>query len=100
MPNSPGKPPDDTDAAAHRWTGTGGGDAYLAWWRTQYPTADENTAGLTGQMYDVWKHWSDNGSDVRAMDGNEAELTTLKAGLTAFQNKMYANVNYVAVCKC
>jgi len=71
----------DTDAAAHRWTGTGGGDAYFAWWRSQFPSADENSTGIEKQVYDQWKAWSDGGSDIRAQGQNEADLTKFKEDL-------------------
>ena len=39
---------------------------YFAWWRSQYPTVDENeTDPVTLLVYDAWKAWSDNGSNVR-----------------------------------
>ena len=74
--------PNDSDAAAHRWTGTGGGDAYFAWWRSQYPSADENSTGIELAVYDEWKAWSDAGSNVRAQTGMEAALTSHKQNIT------------------
>ena len=74
--------PNDSDAAAHRWTGTGGGDAYFAWWRSQYPSADENSTGIELAVYDEWKAWSDAGSNVRAQTGMEAALTAHKQNIT------------------
>jgi len=83
---------DDAEALAHRTTLTGGGDAYYAWWRTQYPTADENTTGDTDRatalvrvVYEAWKDWSDNGSDVAAQEGAEV-LTKMKADLKSLQD--------------
>ena len=74
--------PNDSDAAAHRWTGTGGGDVYFAWWRIQYPSADENSTGIELAVYDEWKAWSDAGSNVRAQTGMEAALTSHKQNIT------------------
>lgn len=81
----------DAEALAHTTTTTGGGDAYFAWWRTQYPTADETTTGsstratsLVRGVYKVWKDWSDNGEDVSAQEGAEA-LTRLKTDLASLQ---------------
>ena len=77
--------PDDSTAAAHRWTGTGGGDAYFAWWRSQYPSADENSTGVEKLVYDQWKAWSDGGSDIRAQGSNEADLTKFKEDLVTMK---------------
>ena len=81
----------DAEALAHTTTTTGGGDAYFAWWRTQFPTADETTTGgstratsLVRGVYKVWKNWSDNGEDVAAQEG-AAALTKLKADLAVYQ---------------
>ena len=75
--------PADSAAAAHRWTGTGGADAYFAWWRSQYPSVDENeTDPLTLGVYEAWKDWSDKGSNYRAQTGMEAALTAHKQNIT------------------
>lgn len=72
--------PADTDAAAHRWRGTGGGDAYFAWWRSQYPDADENSAGKTGEVFNLgYKLWVAAGSSVANMDTNSSDLSSHKA---------------------
>jgi hypothetical protein len=81
----------DAEALAHTTTTTGGGDAYYAWWRTQYPTADENTTGdttrataLVRAVYAAWKDWDDNGSDVATQEGAVA-LAKLKSDLVTYQ---------------
>ena len=79
--------PDDAVAAAHRWTGTGGADAYFAWWRTQYPDADENSTGVEGGVYDAWKHWSDNGSDITTETGYAEKLAAHKQNITDLTTK-------------
>ncbi len=76
-------PNDTTGAVNHRWTGVGGADAYFAWWRSQYPTVDENeTDPLTRGVYEVWKDWYDKGSNYRAQEGMEAALTAHKQNLS------------------
>ena len=85
-------PDDTTGASNHRWTGTGGGDAYFAWWRSQYPTVDENeTDPVTLGVYENWKEWNDSLSQDIA---NQADYTTNldshKATITALQNKKAA----------
>lgn len=82
-------PDDTTGASNHRWTGTGGGDAYFAWWRSQYPSVDENeTDALTLGVYEQWKNWNDNLSQDIA---NEADYTTTlnshKTTITELQSK-------------
>tara|TARA_Y100000004_G_scaffold52676_1_gene58440 strand:- start:5001 stop:5453 length:453 start_codon:yes stop_codon:yes gene_type:complete len=90
-------PNDTTGASNHRWTGTGGGDAYFAWWRSQYPTVDENeTDPVTLGVYEAWKDWSDNGSNVRAQTGMEAALTAHKqniADLTAKRDLLQSKID-------
>ena len=83
---------DDTEAAAHRWTGTGGGNAYWAWWRSQNPTADATSTGANARQtelirdcYREWKLWSDNGSDVAAETGASAALTKMKSDIAALK---------------
>ena len=85
-------PDDTTGASNHRWTGTGGANAYFAWWRSQYPTVDENeTDPVTLGVYENWKEWNDSLSQDIA---NQADYTTTlnehKATITAFQNKKAA----------
>ena len=54
----------DTVAAAHRWTGVGGGDAYFAWWRAKFSGASLSSTGVELVVYKTWKDWEDNGSNV------------------------------------
>ena len=82
-------PDDTTGASNHRWTGTGGANAYFAWWRSQYPSVDENeTDALTLGVYEQWKNWNDNLSQDIA---NEADYTTTlnshKTTVTELQTK-------------
>ena len=91
-PNNPahtdGCDPDDSEAATHRWTGTGGADAYFAWWRSQNGSVDENESNaLTLGIYEQWKIWNDGGQNWRAMTGIEADLTSHKANLEALTAK-------------
>ena len=80
--------PADSAAAAQRWTGMGGSDAYFALWRSQYPSVDENeTDPLTLAVYEGWKAWSDAGSNYRAQTGMEAALTTHKQNITDLNTK-------------
>lgn len=72
--------PDDSAAAAQRWTGTGGNDAYFAWWRSQNPSVDASESNaLLKAIYVEWKNWSDGGENFRAMAGIESQLTLHKA---------------------
>ena len=80
--------PDDSTSAAHRWTGTGGANAYFAWWRSQYPSADENTAGIEGAVYDAWKHWNDTLSqDIANETGYADTLAGHKTTITNLTTK-------------
>ena len=88
--------PDDASHAAHRWTGTGGANAYFAWWRSQYPDADENSTGVEGGVYDAWKHWSDNGSDITTETGYAEKLAAHKQNivdLTAKRDLLQSNID-------
>jgi hypothetical protein len=80
--------PDDTAAAAQRWTGTGGHDAYMAWWRSQNPSVDASESNtLLKALYDSWKDWSDNGSDYGAQAGMATALAGHKTNRDALVAK-------------
>ena len=81
--------PNDSDAAAHRWTGTGGGDAYFAWWRSQYPSVDENeTDPIALAIYELWKDWNDNLSqDIANQVDYTTTLNSHKTTITELQSK-------------
>jgi len=85
-------PDDTTGASNHRWTGTGGANAYFAWWRSQYPSVDENeTDAVTLAVYENWKEWNDSLSqDIANQADYTTNLNSHKATITALQNKKAA----------
>ena len=81
-------PNDTTGASAHRWRGTGGANAYYAWWRTEFPDADSTSTGVEGAMYGLWNHWNTTLSgDIANETGYATTLATHKASKAAFITK-------------
>ena len=82
--------PDDTMGAVnHRWTGTGGANAYFAWWRSQYPSVDENeTDPIALAIYELWKDWNNNLSqDIVNQVDYTTTLNNHKTTITELQSK-------------
>tara|TARA_B100002019_G_C21251295_1_gene591279 strand:+ start:1584 stop:2036 length:453 start_codon:yes stop_codon:yes gene_type:complete len=80
--------PDDAVQAAHRHRCTGGANAYFAWWRTEFPDADETSTGVEGVMYEMWNDWNTNLSQDIANDSDYTDtLATHKASKAAFITK-------------
>ena len=82
--------PDDTMGAVNqRWTGTGGANAYFAWWRSQYPSVDENeTDPIALAIYELWKDWNDNLSqDIANQVDYTTTLNSHKTTITELQSK-------------
>ena len=82
-------PDDTTGASNHRWTGTGGANAYFAWWRSQYPSVDESeTDPVALGVYENWKEWNTTLSqDIANQVDYTTTLNSHKATITALQNK-------------
>lgn len=82
-------PDDTTGASNHRWTGTGGANAYFAWWRSQYPSVDENeTDPIALAIYELWKDWNDNLSqDIANQVDYTTTLNSHKTTVTELQTK-------------
>ena len=82
-------PDDTTGASNHRWTGTGGANAYFAWWRSQYPSVDENeTDPIALAIYELWKDWNDNLSqDIANQVDYTTTLNSHKTTITELQSK-------------
>ena len=78
-----------TGASNHRWTGTGGANAYFAWWRSQYPSVDENeTDPIALAIYELWKDWNDNLSqDIANQVDYTTTLNSHKTTITELQSK-------------
>ena len=82
-------PNDTMGASNHRWTGTGGANAYFAWWRSQYPTVDENeTDPIALAIYELWKDWNNNLSqDIVNQVDYTTTLNSHKTTITELQSK-------------
>ena len=82
-------PDDTTGASNHRWTGTGGANAYFAWWRSQYPSVDENeTDPIALAIYELWKDWNNNLSqDIVNQVDYTTTLNNHKTTITELQSK-------------
>ena len=62
-----------------------GADAFLTQWRTNNPSASSSSTGYELEVYNMWKYWSDNGSDMAAQ--NSSDLTTLQSDITNFNTE-------------
>ena len=82
-------PDDTTGASNHRWTGTGGANAYFTWWRSQYPSVDENeTDPIALAIYELWKDWNNNLSqDIANQVDYTTTLNSHKTTITELQSK-------------
>lgn len=82
-------PDDTTGASNHRWTGTGGANAYFAWWRSQYPSVDESESDpVTLAVYEEWKNWNNNLSqDIVNQVDYTTTLNSHKTTITELQSK-------------
>ena len=49
--------------------------------------ADENSTGVEGGVYDAWKYWSDNGSDITSETGYAEKLAAHKQNITDLTTK-------------
>ena len=80
--------PDDAVQAAHRHRCTGGANAFFAWWRTEFPDADETSTGVEGVMYDLWNHWNTTLSgDIANETGYADTLAAHKASKAGYITK-------------
>ena len=74
----------DPLALQESFTGAGG-DAFYSQWRTANPSASESSTGYELEVYNQWKHWSDNGSNLSSIESSG--LADLKSQVENFDTE-------------